>query len=323
MVVVTPDTFSSTTPAANRKLFVATAATEVESAVAYLEKSLFIRASELLARVTVAAKDASGKVNWVTLDSVYHSVLVKTAVAVVKTNGPNHSVASIKEALFIFLLGVLNGKPQSGFFASKEAESKSNRANRERKRLARKRSRAAKREREREAKLIRNPARIGASELAASKPSGSTRTCLLCDVKFASRKKLSRHSCKVKQANEAPPTKPTGVVSDAKRARRAKARKARRDVVKAEKAKIAADKSAAELAAKKLKMLSPVTDASGKTVECENCTNHAVGAIHHGNQRYEKCDDCRRGRDEFYFFRECDTCPGTPVPGAKELCLEL
>ncbi|KAH9068428.1 hypothetical protein EDB83DRAFT_2376463, partial [Lactarius deliciosus] len=245
MVVVTSDTNKSET--------------FLESAVAYLEKSLFIRASELLARVMVAAKDASGKVNWVTLDSVYHSVLVKTAVG----------RPSIKEALFIFLLGVLNGKPQSGFFASKEVESKSNRANRERKRLARKRSQSAKRN------LIRNPARIGASELASSKPSGSTRTCLLCEVKFASRKKLSRHSCKVKQANEAPPTKPTGVVSDAKRARRAKARKARRDVVKVEKAKIAAEKSAAELAAKKLKMLSPVTDASGKTVECENCTDHA------------------------------------------------
>ncbi|KAI9462802.1 hypothetical protein BJY52DRAFT_1210586 [Lactarius psammicola] len=223
MVEVTPDSFSSTTSAANRKRFVATVATEVQSAVAYLEKSLFVRASELLARVTVAAKDASGKVNWVTLDSAYHSVLVKTAVAVVKTNGPNHSVASIKEALFIFLLDVLNGKPQSGFLASKEVKT-----------------------------------RIGVSGLAASKPSGSTRTCLLCEVKFASRKKLSRHSCKVKQANEAPLTKPTGVVTDAKRARRAKARKARRDVVKAEKAKAAAEKSAAELACQETEDAVPV-----------------------------------------------------------------
>ena len=122
---------------------VATAPTEVQSAVALLEKSLFVKAGELLDRVTIAAKDSSGKVNWVVLDPIYHSILVKTAVAIVKANSSNHSMASTKEALFVFLLGIINGKPQSGFFASKEAENKSNRAKHERKQLACKQSRAA------------------------------------------------------------------------------------------------------------------------------------------------------------------------------------
>ncbi len=57
-----------------------TAPTEIQSAAAYLEKSLFIGAGELVTRVTVAAKDANGKIYWVNLDPAYHSVLVKTAI---------------------------------------------------------------------------------------------------------------------------------------------------------------------------------------------------------------------------------------------------
>ena len=106
-----------------------TAPTEIQSAAAYLEKSLFIGAGELVTRVTVAAKDASGKIYWVNLDPAYHSVLVKTAIDVIKMNGPKHSVASIKKALFIVLLNVLNGKPQAGFFTLKEVEGKSTRTN--------------------------------------------------------------------------------------------------------------------------------------------------------------------------------------------------
>ena len=44
--------------------------TEVQSATALLEERLFIRTSELLARVMVAAKDISGRISWVTLDPV-------------------------------------------------------------------------------------------------------------------------------------------------------------------------------------------------------------------------------------------------------------
>ncbi|KAH9022416.1 hypothetical protein EDB84DRAFT_498482 [Lactarius hengduanensis] len=80
----------------------------------------------------------------------------------------------------------------------------------------------------------------------------------------------------------------------------------------------AAEAMAKEARDRKRMLLSPVTDAWGKIIECENCPNHAVGALHYCSQRYMKCDRCRRGRERFQFFRECDTCPGTPVPGAEE-----
>jgi len=124
-----------------------TAPTKIQLAAAYLEKSLFIRAGELITRVTVAAKDANGKIYWVNLDPAYHSMLVKTAIDVIKTNGPKHSMASIKKALFIVLLDVLNGKPQAGFFTLKEAEGKSTRTNPRHKQPTHKQSQPSKRER--------------------------------------------------------------------------------------------------------------------------------------------------------------------------------
>lgn len=304
----------SKTHAAKQKCLVATVPTEVKSALTALEKNLFVRASELLARVTVAAKDANGQISWVTLEPTYHSVLVKTAIEAVKASGSSHCAASVKEALFTFLLVILNGRPQEKFFASKEVESKSNRANRERKRLARKRSRAAKRERDREAKLLQRTRGVSDEDKARTKPSGSTRTCTKCEKKFASRKKLSRHSCDpAKQANEALPTKQPGVVTDAKRARRARARKARRDAVKARKVADVEAKAAAIAAAKKLKLRTPVTGVSGKVIECEDCDLPAVGAVHHSMMRYEKCEEHGSHRSEFSWFRECQTCPGSPV----------
>ncbi|KAI9441596.1 hypothetical protein H4582DRAFT_1933674 [Lactarius indigo] len=81
----------------------------------------------------------------------------------------------------------------------------------------------------------------------------------------------------------------------------------------------AAEAMAKEARDRKLKLLSPVTDDFGEIIECENCSNHAVGALHYCSQRYMKCDRCRRGRERFQYFRECDTCPGTPVLGAREL----
>ena len=83
---------------------------------------MYVNASDLLARVMIAAKDANGRISWVTLDPVYHSTLVRTAIAAAKANGPNCLIASVKEALFIFLLDILNGKPQKGFFTKLEME---------------------------------------------------------------------------------------------------------------------------------------------------------------------------------------------------------
>jgi hypothetical protein len=85
-----------------------------------LEGSLFVRASELQDRVMVVAKDTSGRISWAMLDSAYHSLLIQTAITAAKADGLKHSIASIKEALFIFLLDILNGKPQQSFFIQPE-----------------------------------------------------------------------------------------------------------------------------------------------------------------------------------------------------------
>jgi hypothetical protein len=56
------------------------------------------------------------------LDSAYHSLLIQTAITSAKADGPKHSIASIKEALFIFLLDILNRMPQQSFFIQPELE---------------------------------------------------------------------------------------------------------------------------------------------------------------------------------------------------------
>lgn len=76
---------------------------------------MFIRTSELPNRVTIAAKDTSRRVKQVTLDPTFHTTLMRTAI---KAISPSHSVASIKEALFIFLISIINGKASGLFFQS-------------------------------------------------------------------------------------------------------------------------------------------------------------------------------------------------------------
>ena len=49
-----------------------------------LEKCFFARASEVIARTTVATKGADGKITWFTLERGFHHQLVTTAFAVCK-----------------------------------------------------------------------------------------------------------------------------------------------------------------------------------------------------------------------------------------------
>ncbi|KAF8265401.1 hypothetical protein EI94DRAFT_1804468 [Lactarius quietus] len=93
------------------------APSEVQSALDILEKSLFVRAKDLFDEVSIATKDTKGTINWIMLNSKYHSVLVRSTIAAVKANGPRHSIASIKEALFILLLDILNGRTRQDFFS--------------------------------------------------------------------------------------------------------------------------------------------------------------------------------------------------------------
>jgi len=85
-----------------------------------LEKCFFVRASEVLARTTLAAKDGEGKIYWLELERSFHHTLVTTAYAVCKKNSVAALSCDIKVALFDFLLGVVNGCPQQAFFERKE-----------------------------------------------------------------------------------------------------------------------------------------------------------------------------------------------------------
>jgi hypothetical protein len=90
--------------------------------VIILERNLYVRASELWNKTAIVAKDASGRVKWITLDPRYHSILVRTAIATVRANGPSHSIATVKEAVFVYLLDIINGKLQRNFFTRSEGE---------------------------------------------------------------------------------------------------------------------------------------------------------------------------------------------------------
>ncbi|KAF8460129.1 hypothetical protein BDZ91DRAFT_766534 [Kalaharituber pfeilii] len=159
-------------------------------ALVMLRKGLFVRASDLLSNVVVATKNEDGKVTWINLGKEYHGMMLTTALT------------------------------------KKKTEAKSNRANRERKRLARKRQRAAARERRRECDKLKIP------RDASGNPTGQTRKCDVCENRFASRKRLSKHKCAPirkdgqKEVLLAEKVKKTNL---AKAARRRKARAAKKE----------------------------------------------------------------------------------------------
>ncbi|KAF8241188.1 hypothetical protein K440DRAFT_637797 [Wilcoxina mikolae CBS 423.85] len=276
-----------------------------------LNKCLFVRTSDLLVKITSAAKSVDGKFFWVTLDKQYHSVLVKTALAIASRSELTFPIGLLKEELFSHLLQILNGEPQSDFFCSQKIEAKANRANRERKRLARKRSRAAARERKRECDKLKIPC-----DKRGVPASGQTRSCKVCLKQFTSRKRLSKHVCTDSSSavgeggKEQDVTTGTVKVSEAKRLRRAKARRVRRQTAKA--AKVTAknettpqgdvETSGDAVADNKLTRTSPVTEGSGVMginvdgqwwkievgSRCEDCSKPAVSAKF---GRYPKCLD--------------------------------
>ncbi|KAF8248048.1 hypothetical protein K440DRAFT_643319 [Wilcoxina mikolae CBS 423.85] len=300
-----------------------------------LNKCLFVRTSDLLSNVTSAAKTVEGKFIWVTLDKKYHSVLVKTALAIASQSDLTFPVGLLKEELFSHLLMILNRTPQSDFFSLQKIETKANRANRKRKRLARKRSRAAARERKRECDKLKIP-----SNKQDVPSNGQTRSCKKCLKKFTSRKRLSKHACTGsvsdagKGGKEQVVTTDTVKVSEAKRLRRAKARRTRRQTAKA--AKVAAkseavraitaqsDENSVAVANNELTGTSSVTGesrimgintcGSWWTVDldevCEVCEEPAVAAK---NGRYLKCVTHSQPWHDYF-----EHVPPSHLPGIKK-----
>ncbi|KAG8939899.1 hypothetical protein FRC03_005925 [Tulasnella sp. 419] len=290
----------------------------VGAAMSILSRHLFIDPSELLANITMATKDDCGKYTWIVLKKELHSTLARRVFGLrSEVAQPTFDEPTFKEALFSFLLNTLNGKVAADFFDKKKIEANNNRANRERKRLTRKRSRAAKRERDREEKKV-VAGKDDAATLKQSSDKPSTRSCYVCNRRFSSRKRASRHKCpgppEVKK-----PQEQVIKASPAKRARRARARKAKaarakaakqagkgKEVVGEEKSEPAADVS-------KLPGSSAVT-ASSRTQpkqkkareECEACEEVAVGyKVSAGGGIYPKCryhsDDIAHQSNFFYY----------------------
>jgi hypothetical protein len=96
---------------------------EIKQSLEILERCLFVRASELIARTVLATKGLDGKIVWLTLEKEFYHQLVTTAFAVCKRNQLIVTNQEMKSALFDFLLGVINGRPQSDFFDAKKTDS--------------------------------------------------------------------------------------------------------------------------------------------------------------------------------------------------------
>ena len=176
-------------------------AMEIEDASVFdylnvLRRRLFVARDVLEKNVIVASKDASGQLDWLTLEKGLHTALVKRAIWLIceGISVSSTTVERIKNSFFLFLLEVLNGG-DSSFFDLQDGSRNDNRANRERKRLARKRARAAKRERQ------RVELKGGHEAIAKKHGVAEPRKCLGCSQSFTSRKALKRHrklkGCKV------------------------------------------------------------------------------------------------------------------------------
>ena len=72
---------------------------------------MFVRASELLARTGAASRDGDGKIFWLELERDFHHKVVTIAFTVYKKNDVQALTCDLKVALFDFLLGVVNGRP--------------------------------------------------------------------------------------------------------------------------------------------------------------------------------------------------------------------
>ncbi|RXW21613.1 hypothetical protein EST38_g4253 [Candolleomyces aberdarensis] len=270
---------------------------------------MHIARTKLVEHTVIAQKDDRGAFSWVEFDAPFHSHLVKCSLALVdKPAQP----AMVKQAMFVFILELLNREATDSFFDLQRGKTRDNRAQREQKRLVRKRARAAKRERVREAaKRIEHTT-------ARAVPEGTK--CETCGRLFNSRKKFSKHGCVTKEIEEA---------KKQKKQDRSKRRKAAKAAARAQQEETPARLDTATGAAPAVVIETskpseslkpppsptptnsgsgtPVTGSSGvkeqntkvydfgrdlklpfETRECEDCVNQAV-ALKHGC--WPKCAD--------------------------------
>ncbi|KAJ8587741.1 hypothetical protein M405DRAFT_863489 [Rhizopogon salebrosus TDB-379] len=98
-------------------------ATHSESTTPFLdiiETNLFVDADSLLANITAATKGPDGLLDWIELKPKLHGSLVKCATRLVSRHTTTFNIASAKEALFTFLINLLNGTSCTPFLEKTE-----------------------------------------------------------------------------------------------------------------------------------------------------------------------------------------------------------
>lgn len=159
-----------------------------------LRLRLFWSREGLINKITEARKDSRGDIEWVEFAKAHHSHLVASCFAVMPAQLTRASRVTVKRAMFVFILELLNGGASS-FFDLQDGRRNEDRAHREKSRLRRKRARAARRERDREAAKplggdVGKTVSFGAAKFVIPDV-----TCRECRAIFRSRKTLSKHTC--------------------------------------------------------------------------------------------------------------------------------
>src|SRR6267154_4537481 len=87
-----------------------------------IEANLFVNVDFLLLNIISATKGPDSLIDWIELKPEFHGSLVKCALRLVSRHTATSKPTSVKEALFTFLVNLLNGRtPHTPFFATKKA----------------------------------------------------------------------------------------------------------------------------------------------------------------------------------------------------------
>jgi hypothetical protein len=104
------------------------------SIIEIFEVNLFVDVDSLLANIVIATKSPDGLIDWIELKPEFHGSLVKCALRLVSKHTETFKTASAKEALFPFLINLLNSRDTCTALFHKNTATASKRTNREKKR---------------------------------------------------------------------------------------------------------------------------------------------------------------------------------------------
>jgi hypothetical protein len=105
----------------------------------------FLSRDHILPQVVSAQKTKEGRIFWVELAPQFHTSLVGHALRVLQTQPHPVPVAKVKWVLFVFLIELIEGAPQTGYFDLRkdDPEKKAVRADTRRRKNARRKARTA------------------------------------------------------------------------------------------------------------------------------------------------------------------------------------